>query len=303
MLFKWGQLTNGAKNSETEASMANPLTSKVVIAVKGHLLPTRPAMKSILVLVPVNFKTWRFLNIEFTWKVPVTSVSLRSTSHIFEDQVPKTATSPAILVLERRTQRSLATSNASRFPLTLLFDRSRDLIPSGKAARSPVTKVFRRKRRSILVQLAKTAKSPEILVSLKSSHLKSLSSLKLWLKVPCTSLRPLKRISSTLHSVLYLDRCQQVSFKSKHRIKRGFFQMQHVQYLWKESFVHRRVDVYLRKSRTLHTKPDMNSKSVCSVCTTCAWSIPFLILSFQNCQGTHGNPYGTNRHLPPFLCL
>ena len=235
MLFKWRQLSNGAKNSDTEASMANPLTSKVVILGKGHLCP---ATKSILVLVPVNFKISSFSSTESTRKIPVTSVSLRSTSKIW-GQLARTATSPAIVVLERCTQRSSVPFNAPRFPVTLLFDRSRKkILASAKAARFPVTAVLRRMRCQILVQLAKTAKSPEILVSPKSSPLKPLSSLKLWLNVPLRSLRPLKRIFRTLQDV-YLNRRQQLSFKSKHRRKRDFFRTQHLQHLrtWHASIV------------------------------------------------------------------
>ena len=144
MLLKWRQSSNGAKNSDTEASMANPLTSKVVILGKGQSL--RPPVKSILVLVPVNFKIWRYLNSEFTCKVPVTSVSLRSTS-LIRGQLPRTSTSPAILVLKRRQKPSWARFNAPRFPVTLLFDRSRnEILASAKAAKFPLTKVFWRTR-------------------------------------------------------------------------------------------------------------------------------------------------------------
>ena len=235
MLFKWWQFINGVKNSDTEASMANPLTSKVVILGKGHSSLSRPAMKSILLLVPVNFKISRNLSAESTRKAPVTSVSLRSTSWI-QGQVPRTATSPAILVLERRHKPSLAPFNAPRFPVTLVFDRSREkILALAKAARCPVTKVFRRYRFPSLVQLAKTAKSPEILVSLKSSTFKSLSSFKLWRKVPLRSLRPLKRIFRTLHSEKYLNRCQQLFFQVRAPQKK----MQHVQYFctWPASIV------------------------------------------------------------------
>ena len=222
MLFKYWQSNNEAKNSDSETSTADPLTSKVVMWGKGHWILSRPPMMSILVLVPVNFKTRRLLST--TCKVPVTSVWLRSTSWI-SGQVPRAATSPAIVVLERCTVSSLVPFNAPRFPVTLLFDRSRtQIVTSAKATKFPLTKVFRRKRLSIAVQLAKTAKSPEILVSLRSNVFRSLSSLKLWLKVPCRSLRPVKLIHRTLHMELYLDRCRQVSFKSKHRWNQVFFE-------------------------------------------------------------------------------
>ena len=311
MLFKWEQKSNGAKNWDTEASMANPLTSKVVILGKGHLEPKRPPTKSILVLVPVNFKMWRLLNTEFTCKAPVTSVSLRSTSWI-RGQVSRTATSPAILVLERCTQFSgWEPFNAPRFPVTLVFDRSRNwmILASAKAARSPVTAVLRRKRYSILVQLAKTAKSPEIFVSLKSSSFKSLSSLKLWLKVPLRSLRPLRLMYKTMHSDLYLDRCPTALFQVQAPQKKRLLSnatlatLAHdLHLLWNSLVFQRKGFVVEGGLNFIYLMHIQNQKWITKVYVyvyalcTYVWSIPLVILSFQNCQGT-------TRHLPPFLCL
>ena len=256
MLFKWKHQRNGVKNSDTEASMANPLTSKVVILGRGHSSLSRPAMKSILVLVRVNFKVSRPLNIEFTRKVPVTPVSLRSTSWI-QGQVPRTATSPAILVLERCTQRSSVPFNAPRFP---------------------VTAVLRRSRRNILVQLAKTAKSPEILVSVKSRCFRPLRSLKLWLKVPLRSLRPLKLIDKTLQMDSNLDRCPTGLFQVQAPQKKMLLSNATLATIVKGFIVDRRVDVYLYLWRCIQ-----NLKWITKVYAVCM-CVHYICLIYTTCD-------------------